>query len=311
MDQGEAEFANNAASTVDEDDDDNAAVVVFDASGNAIESDTPAVLTPVQDDNYGEDAIPAPIAEPGLEGEPVVQEFTEDGLAVAMAVDTAAEDEFIYSAIEYDPDSKPPLHKNRRFRVYTCIALIIVVSVISIVVVYITKSAKGDDITNETVLWGGAPTVSPTVAPTTNRMASGIDKQIEAGVLQRDITFKNISKSDPRYLALDWILHYDELQLESDDKNLYQRYILALLAFTLDSLAWFACGEHRTFGNVTENYKNDGCEVTNQATGQMEEHKVWLSSTEECEWYGVICSSDEVVRGVELSKYLVILLLGG
>ena len=311
MDQGEAEFANNAASTVDEDDDDNAAVVVFDASGNAIESDTPVVLTPVQDDNYGEDAIPAPIAEPGLEGEPVVQEFTEDGLAVAMAVDTAAEDEFIYSAIEYDPDSKPPLHKNRRFRVYTCIALIIVVSVISLVVVYITKSAKGDEITNDTVLWGGAPTVSPTVAPTTNRMASGIDKQIEAGVLQRDITFKNISKSDPRYLALDWILHYDELQLESDDKNLYQRYILALLAFTLDSLAWFACGEHRTFGNVTEKYKNDGCEVTNQATGQMEEHKVWLSSTEECEWYGVICSSDEVVRGVELSKYLVIFGGGG
>ena len=40
----------------------------------------------------------------------------EDGLAVATAVtDADVYDEYIYSAIEYDPDSKPPLHRNRRF----------------------------------------------------------------------------------------------------------------------------------------------------------------------------------------------------
>jgi hypothetical protein len=52
--------------------------------------------------------------------------FSKDGLAVAMAVDTTAEDEFIYVAIEYDPDTKPPLYKNRRFRMYSCIALVII-----------------------------------------------------------------------------------------------------------------------------------------------------------------------------------------
>jgi len=29
-------------------------------------------------------------------------------------------------------------------------------------------------------------------------------------------------------------------------------------------------------------------------------HSVWLSSTDECDWYGVVCSADDVVRGVEL-----------
>ena len=236
------------------------------------------------------------------------QMFSEDGLAVAMAVDTAAEDEYIYSAIEYDPDSKPPLHKNRRFRVYTCLALSIVIAVVAIVVVYVAKSAKGDEVTNETIIWDN-PTGAPTPAPISDREMSGIIEQIEAGVLQRTegglVNFTHIKKTnlmDPRYLALDWILHHDELQLESDDKNLYQRYVLALLAFSLDSLAWYACGEHRTFGNVTTNYKNEDCEVQNKGTGQIEEHKVWLSSTAECSWYGVICSSDDVVRGVELSK---------
>jgi hypothetical protein len=77
--------------------------------------------------------------------------FSKDGLAVAMAVDTTAEDKFIYLAIEYDPNSKLPLHKNRRFRMYSCIALIIVLCVTVIVVVYITKSTKADEIVSLSV----------------------------------------------------------------------------------------------------------------------------------------------------------------
>ena len=65
--------------------------------------------------------------------------FAEDGLAVATTVDTAAEDECVY----------------------TCLALSIVIAVIAIVVVYVTKSAKGDGITNETIIWD-YPTKQPT-----------------------------------------------------------------------------------------------------------------------------------------------------
>mmetsp|Transcript_31133 Transcript_31133/g.56483 ORF Transcript_31133/g.56483 Transcript_31133/m.56483 type:complete len:687 (+) Transcript_31133:111-2171(+) len=298
IDQGEAEFANTAAINADNEPfavvDNNEAIVVVN-NDDDLEEQQP-ILTLVQED---EDAIPAPIEEPDVNGvvEPL---FTEDGLAVAMAVNTADEDEFIYSAIEYDPESKPPLHKNRRFRVYTCMAFMIVIAVIVVVVVSVTKSAKGTATIDVELLVNGTPTMTPTLPPTSNREASGIREQIEFGVLQRGVNFTGMDKGDPRYMALDWILHADQLQLDSDDKNLYQRYVLALLAFTLDSIAWYTCGDHRRTGNVTEYFAEEDCEVQNTATGQLENHKVWLTSVEECEWYGVICSSDQVVRGVEL-----------
>mmetsp|Transcript_47591 Transcript_47591/g.101133 ORF Transcript_47591/g.101133 Transcript_47591/m.101133 type:complete len:690 (-) Transcript_47591:233-2302(-) len=298
---GEAEFSNSATFNAD-----NAPVVMAADSNNASDDDDDPedsqqpVLTLVQDGMDDEDAIPAPIEEPGGDGLDDTPAFTEEGLAVATAIDASAEDEYIYAAIEYDPDSKPPLHKNRRFRVYTCMAFMVVIAVVVVVVVYTTKSAKGTETTEVEVLVNGPPSGTPTSAPTTNREASGIREQVEAGILQRGANFSTIPETDPRYLALDWILHYDQLQLDSDDKNLYQRYVLALLAFALDSLAWLGCGEHRKFGNVTENFVTEDCQVKNIATEQFESHKVWLSSTEECEWYGVICSSDEVVRGVEL-----------
>lgn len=220
-----------------------------------------------------------------------------------MAVDHTAEDEYIYAAIEYDPDSKPPLHKNRRFRVYSCMAMLVIIAVVVVVVVYVTKSAKEPVVNTKDVYAGSFPSMSPTSNPVTNREMSGIIQQVEAGILQRGANFTDMDLDDPRYLALDWILHHDQLQLDSDDVNLYQRYVLALLAFSLDSLAWYYCGEHRSFGNTTEMFVVEDCEVPNPGTGQIEEFKVWLSSTEECEWYGVICSQDEVVRGVELSKF--------
>ncbi|KAL7504037.1 hypothetical protein ACHAXN_002318 [Cyclotella atomus] len=272
IESGEAEFANEAA----------VQVVAADP------------------DDPNNEVIPSSIPEDPQEG----GLFSEDGLAVAMAVDTTAEDEFIYAAVEYDPDSKPPLYKNRRFRVYSCIALVIILSVTVVVAVYITKSTKADEIVNLNVDYTPPPTTSPTSAPTTNREASGIKEQIEAGVLQRGVTFQDLDKKkDPRWLALDWILFKDQMQLQSNDKNLYQRYIMALLAFSLDSLAWKSCGEHREFdpkfGNLTGEYIVENCTVLD-ITGEEEEHGVWLSSTPECTWYGAICSSDDVLRGLQL-----------
>lgn len=280
IERGEAEFAQAAAVNADRE--------VAGDSGAAGDDDD-------------EDAVPAPIEEPDLHAavDVAVPQFTEDGLAVATAIDASAEDDYIYAAIEYDPDSKPPLHKNQRFRVYTALAFVVVISVVTVVVVYVTKSAKAAEVTDVEVLVNGDPTGSPTGAPTTDREASGIREQVEAGILQRGANFSTIDDLyDPRYRALDWILHYDQQQLDSDDKRLYQRYVLALLAYALDSLAWIHCGEHRVFGNVTERYKNEDCQV--EGVGGFKPYKVWLSSTDECSWYGVICSSDDVVRGLEL-----------
>ena len=128
-----------------------------------------------------------------------------------MAVDTTTEDEFIYVAIEYDPDSKPPLYKNRRFRMYSSIALVIILCVAVIVVVNITKSTMADEIVSLSVNYTSPLSRSPTAAPTTNHKASGIRDQIEAGVLQRGVKFDDSDKKDPRWMVLQWILFKDQM----------------------------------------------------------------------------------------------------
>eukprot|EP00985_Skeletonema_marinoi_P035442 scaffold46548_cov219-Skeletonema_marinoi.AAC.4 len=110
-----------------------------------------AVVVVDQEPFNGEDMSPAPVPEPeamtadvgGGDEEGQQNGFTEDGLAVAMAVDAGEEDDYVYAAIEYDPDAKPPLHRNRRFRVYTCLAIVLVAAAVAVTVIYVTKGAKG------------------------------------------------------------------------------------------------------------------------------------------------------------------------
>jgi len=147
--------------------------------------------------------------------------------------------------------------------------------------------------------WQARPTRAPN-SLVQNRDTLGIQEMIEKTVLQRFASFDGMGKNDVRYQALDWILFNDGRQLTTDDDSLSQRYILALLAFSLDSLAWHHCGEHRVFTQVTKEFVAEDCEVWNIVMGQYEKHNVWLTSVDECHWYGVICSGDGVVRGLEL-----------
>ncbi len=276
------------------------------------DADGGAVVVVDQEPFNGEDMMPAPVPEPeamtaevGGDEEGQQNGFTEDGLAVAMAVDAGAEDDYVYAAIEYDPDAKPPLHRNRRFRVYTCLAIVLATAAVAVTVIYVTKGGMGVDEQYTDININTLPTFAPTPSPLTNREQAGIIEQIEAGVLQRGAVFANMTIDDPRRMALEWILHYDQMQLNSDDVNLYQRYVLALLAFSLDSLAWYYCGNHRMVNaNETVDFVQEDCDVL-ASTGLLKSHKVWLSSADECEWYGAKCSgNDGVLRGLELSKYI-------
>ncbi|KAL3777772.1 hypothetical protein HJC23_008889 [Cyclotella cryptica] len=121
-----------------------------------------------------------------------------------------------------------------------------------------------------------------------------IKTSIEGYVLQRNVTFHYMGQTDPRFLALDWILNTDKMQLELTDYNLYQRYILALLAFHFSSLEWTHCG----------NYLNsETCSVSERnGMGNAEKSLVWLSSADECEWYGVTCDENGRVVGLEVAE---------
>jgi hypothetical protein len=105
-------------------------------------------------------------------------------------------------------------------------------------------------------------------------------QMIESSALQRSAQFSTMSADDPRVLALDWILHDDELQLEANHPGLIQWYTLALLAFQFDHLTW-----HYDVANLTSDGTLD-----------------WLSSKHECEWYGISCRDTKVTE-IDLCKY--------
>lgn len=155
---------------------------------------------------------------------------------------------------------------------------------VALCVVYATKTVVEE------------PTPTPIVD---EREESGIQQYIEANVLERNATWDTMKESDPRRLALNWILYTDNMQLTTLDDSLSQRYILALLAFSFDSPAWTVCGNNTAPDKTERNGDVDTCLVADM-TGLEKEHTVWLSSKPECEWYGVTCDDDNRILGLVL-----------
>ena len=162
-------------------------------------------------------------------------------------------------------------------------------------VVYATKSSNGGsvDVFNQTY--------TPTLPPTNIRDISGIKEEIQVQVLQQNATFQNMTRNDPCFLALDWILHHDQMQVELHKDNLFQRYILTVVSFSFDSPAWENCGKSTAPKVSDGDYAIEKCLVEKNEIGLNEEYLVRLSSSYKCEWYGVKCVYDVVV-GLELGE---------
>ena len=88
-------------------------------------------------DGVGAFAVQGISAIPGISARSVISDIHDDDLGVsggpdldyeknteglAVAVPVAGEDDSIPEAVEYDPDAKPPLYRNRRFRLYSLLA---------------------------------------------------------------------------------------------------------------------------------------------------------------------------------------------
>ena len=70
-------------------------------------------------------------------------------LAVAIAVEEDEGVGYIASAVEYDPNSKPPLFKNRRFRLYGCFGFLILLGLtIGLVFGLVVKGGRGTVFSN-------------------------------------------------------------------------------------------------------------------------------------------------------------------
>lgn len=220
-----------------------------------------------------------------------------NNLAVAKAINQD-DDNFLPAAIEYDPDAKPPLYKNRRIRMYLWAAsLVLCITMVGAGVVFVVMN-------NNKAPAGYAETFSPTRSPTSI-----------LEVTYRDFFAKRVGYSvytpgTPLYNAAEWIIDYDQQGLSNNAPNLMQRYLMALFYYLTTQnrqLQWRSCNP------VTHDKEEDwelvhNCTYeklirtdNNDAFGQEDISAMsWLSPAHECEWAGVVCDDMQVVRSIEL-----------
>lgn len=210
---------------------------------------------------------------------------TEQGLAIAFAVEEEADDAFIPAAIEYDPDAKPPLIKNRRFRLYAFLAIICVLVGTISAAVGLTLAGK------------------KTKYDITERETIGIRETIERIVGAEKLE----DRTSPYFKAFDWIQFHDPLQVTPSEEFFIQRFILALFYYSTSVEREWDGGcapakegetEDCIFINLVELIPDQEEDAT-QAIPWVR----WLSSTSECAWAGIQCSDDGHIRSIELSKW--------
>jgi hypothetical protein len=209
------------------------------------------------------------------------------GLAVAVAVDEENEP-MLPAAIEYDPDAKPPIYRNRRFRLYAFTGVIVLIAVIvGVVVGVVTQVDQAQE---------------PTAAPTT--ILEGTYREQFVKEVGEQV---NVAGS-PHDRAANWIMFEDPLHLEPEAPNLLQRYQLALFYFLTTNNGqkrWNSC-------NPPLENEDDSCVYKDpQFVGDTVETLVykdtpgkirWMAGTHECDWWGAFCDPTQNLIALEVSK---------
>jgi hypothetical protein len=197
----------------------------------------------------------------------------------------------IPTVIEYDPDARPPIYKNRRFRLYAGFLgeILLLALVAGIVLGFLSGSDK------VVVLVDDGDT--PSLAPSTYRESLGIQDQLELVVGSDKLN----DPSTPHYQAMEWILHEDKLQLTADDPNLVQRYLLVLFYMqTTQGGDWLSCGRADDEDSFCFWQKLVAI-LPHQYVGIPWIR--WLSDDSECNWAGVLCDEFNTTRAIDLCKF--------
>ena len=207
-----------------------------------------------------------------------------EGLAVAVPVVEEEDDVFIPSAVEYDPDAKPPLYRNRRFRLYTFLAVFVLAIVAIGAGVGISLGKQEEYDPNQKAY----------------REDLGINETV-AALVGADVLE---DASSPYTKALRWLTFRDQRELTPDDPNFLQRYIMAYFYYaTSAEEPWFSC-------NPPKDNQGDICDfsqlsLVNPIRREITTSTRWLTAGPECTWAGVFCDQFEQIRAIDLSKCLV------
>jgi len=220
----------------------------------------------------------------------------DDQLAIAIAVEEEEEDLILGSAIMYDPTSKPPIFKNRRFRLYAfsgfCVCLAATALIITSILLFREKP-EGPEMIDEKdagTIW-------------LEEMES---KQInvERWFIQFNAVVESAKDTKSMaHRAARWIISEDKMELKFNAPNLIQRYLLALFYITTTKdgeKPWRSC-------NKPEGNESDVCQhlrfnrLANDTIDYDEvEATRWLSGKHECDWVGNICDDNKKLRALHI-----------
>jgi hypothetical protein len=217
-----------------------------------------------------------------LDSEYGIQERSnEEGLAVAVPVDVSEDDGdcFLPAAIEYDPDAKPPMLRNRRFQLYGCLAMVVVVvGIVGVAVGMVLSSTN-------------------TAPPLPDRATLGIRETMER-LVGKDV-FNDAT--NPYSQALDWIVNVDAMALTPHDHKLMQRFFAAYFYFSTSP--WSGeCG--MPLPNESEECVLSSLTKVVPITHVETAGYRWLSGkNDECLWVGVKCDVDGQLSGIRLRTW--------
>jgi hypothetical protein len=235
-------------------------------------------------------------------------ETADDGhfdIAIADAVYNDNTNTPITDATQYDPDSTSPLHKTRLFRLFGFAGLYtvqVIIVMVCLIIAVTWNNRKSDKIISADA--SGSPTTTfPTPGPTAGR-------EDDEGILGQLMKISSIDKlNDPnsaQFKAAEWILFQDTHQLAVDADNLFQRYALVVMYYSLqENGPWATCGEEdNTYQNSTfcdgryrkdayddDSYYDEEYDDAPLSFSQRDNNK-WLSASDECSWFGIFCNSD-------------------
>ena len=194
------------------------------------------------------------------------------------------ENVFIPSAVEYDPDAKPPMYQNRRFRLYAGLAVFVVILVAVAVGVGISFASDDD--------------VGPTKQQI--RESLGIRETVERVVGSEVL---NITSS-PYSKALRWMTLSDPLELLPEDPQFIQRYVLAYFYYaTTEKEPWYSCNPPQDEETKLCTYSEVTGVLPEIVRSQQKGSVRWLSEADECEWVGVECDNFNQVYRIDVGKY--------
>jgi hypothetical protein len=257
---------------------------------------------------YGTYEVLQSVKEKDKAGRTSEGEFAEGDLAVAMAInedEEAALGGKIAYALEYDPDSKPPVYKNRRFQLYGVIGVILLIVVGAGVGIGVSSAGSYDTSSS-------MDQVSMATNPPTMFLTAKEDKVYT--FLTTFFSPKVMEEGTPHRMAAEWSLMEDRLSDTMTEGDLgidfLQRYVLAFLWYhTTDNgnKPWRSCNPR----NVTVG-EDDTCtflqweqlENDDVCFKEVEGADRWMSGAETCRWQGVECSSGTEVLGIDLCTYL-------